>query len=105
MPVLDQHGKPVLDLLGRPRTTLVEYPVDTDTLQAMAKTTKGRYYHAENTEALASVYEEIDQLEKTEVKRLDFTSYDEWFTVPMFAGMALVLANVLLVSTRFRSLP
>ena len=48
---------------------------------------------------------EIDKLEKTESEGRLYTEYSEWYQVPMFIGLGLILLQIVLVSTRFRSLP
>jgi len=80
-------------------------PVDVKTLAEMARRTGGQYFHAENTDALAAVYDEIDTLEKSAIKSTSYTEYDEWFPIPLWAGLGLLLSSIVLTSTRFRSLP
>ena len=71
----------------------------------LAQETGGRYFNAQNTDALEAVYAEIDQLEKTPSEGLVYTQYRELYPYLLFPGMGLVLLEVLMVSTRFRSLP
>ena len=78
---------------------------DEETLKMMADETGGKYFNAQDTEALKNVYAEIDQLEKTLSEGRMYTEYRDlyrWFLLP---GLCLILAQVTLVSTRFRSLP
>lgn len=93
------------NLLGQQQYVYQETPVDVETLNGMARLTGGQYFHAENTDALAAVYDEIDKLEKSAIKTNAYTEYDEWFTVPLWAGLGLLLSSIVLTSTRFRSLP
>ncbi|MBN2216404.1 MAG: VWA domain-containing protein [Pirellulales bacterium] len=93
-----------------PRTqeiVLMNQPVDfdEDTLKMMAEETGGKYFNAQDTQTLKDVYAEIDQLEKTPSEGRLYTEYRDlyrWFLLP---GLCLILAQVTLVSTRFRSLP
>ena len=96
-PAIDPSGKKVL----------VAQPVNLDeaTLTMMAEATGGKYFNAKSTEALEEVYAEIDQLEKTKNEGLIFTQYRDLYRYPTFAGLGLLLAGFVLVSTRFRSLP
>jgi len=78
---------------------------DEATLRMIADETGGKYFCARDTEALKHVYAEIDQLEKTPSEGRLYTEYRDlyrWFLLP---GLCLVLVQVTLVSTRFRSLP
>ena len=75
------------------------------TLRMLAETTDWRYYNARDTETLERVYADIDGLEKTTTEGRLYTEYVElypWFLLP---GLALVVLELVLRSTRFRSLP
>ena len=96
---------PMEDRFGR--TVLQRQPVrlDEETLELLAETTEGRYFNAEDTEALEKVYAEIDKLEKTLSEGRLYTEYRELYQYAMFPGLGLILLEILLVCTRFRSLP
>ena len=83
----------------------VHVRLDEDTLKAMAETTGARYFNAQDTETLEKVYAEIDQLEKSESEGRLYTEYREMYQYAMFPGLGLILLEILLISTRFRSLP
>ena len=51
--------------------------VDEDTLIQLAQTTGGRFYRARNLANLEAIYDEIDQLEKTEIEVERYTRYQE----------------------------
>ena len=71
----------------------------------LADKTGGKYFNAKDTEALADVYAEIDQLEKTETEGRLYTEYREVFQGLMLPGIVCVLLQLVLASTRFRGLP
>ena len=48
---------------------------------------------------------EIDQLEKTEVKRRRYTTFTPLFQWPLLAGFVLLGLELLLSNTRFRRVP
>ena len=82
-----------------------EFRIDEELLREMAQTAGGKYCRAADSEGLAQVYTQIDQLEKTQVEETKFSEYTElfsWFAGP---GLALILAVGILMETRFRSLP
>jgi len=79
--------------------------VDEKTLQEVADITGGKFYHATNQEELRGIYEEIDQLEKTEVKLKHYATYDELFIWPALCGLGLIALEQLLGNTRFKRIP
>jgi len=79
--------------------------LDEETLRMLAKTTGGKYFNAKNTQALEQVYAEIDKLEKTVSEGRLYTEYVELYQWFMLPGLGLVILEILLTSTRFRSLP
>ena len=83
------------------------YPVEIDEalLQEIAQQTGGKYYRAKSTDALESIYAEIDQLEKTEIETSQTVKTKELFYP--FVGFALLLLFVeqLLKYTLLRVFP
>jgi len=96
---------PAIDAFGREVLQAQPVRLDEETLKALADKTNGKYFNASDTEALAKVYAEIDRLEKTETEGRIYTEYREVFQAAMLPGIILVLFQVLLGTTRFRSLP
>jgi Ca-activated chloride channel family protein len=96
---------PSVDLFGQQVLRPQQVRLDEATLKELATITGGQYFNAQDTTALAEVYAEIDQLEKTETQGQIYTDYREfhpWFLLP---GVAIVLLEMILSATRFRSLP
>ncbi|MCS1407130.1 MAG: hypothetical protein M2R45_00287 [Verrucomicrobia subdivision 3 bacterium] len=90
---------------GRKVYAQVEVNIDEDTLTEIAKITNGKYYRADNTDTLIEIYEEIDQLEKSEVEITEYQNYEEifhWFLLP---GFVLILLETILNHTVWRRLP
>jgi Ca-activated chloride channel family protein len=79
--------------------------IDEEMLTKAAEMTGGKYYRAENTSALRKIYEEIDQLEKTEVEVEKYQRYTELFPYFVLAGLALLLLEIILSNTVWRRLP
>jgi len=82
-----------------------EVDLDEETLQMIARQTKGKFFRATNTEALEEIYKEIDALEKTEVKVKEYMEYNELFVWFVFIGLALILLEIVLANTRFLKIP
>lgn len=95
----------LVDQFGREQ--LVRQPVRLDeaTLKMLAQTAQGRYFNAQDTSALEDVYQNIDRLEKTELEGRLYTEYRELFQWWLLPGLALVVTELSLRCTRFRSLP
>lgn len=69
-------------------------------LRQIAENTGGKYFEANNGEALRDVYREIDRLEKTDIQSTEYTNYKEMFT-PVALGAAAALAFELLLASTF----
>jgi Ca-activated chloride channel family protein len=91
-------------LRGRVYAT-VQVDVDEPTLQEIAETTGGRYFRATDTESLAAIWEEIDQLERTEIEVENFTQYAERFPFALGFGLLVLMTEVGLAETVLRRLP
>jgi Ca-activated chloride channel family protein len=96
---------PYIDAFGRKDYKPIQVDIDEDTLTQIAKRTGGKYYRADKTETLRSVYDEIDQLEKTEVEVKKYQRYRELFPLAALPGLVLLLLEVILNHTVWRKLP
>jgi Ca-activated chloride channel homolog len=79
--------------------------IDEATLQRIAQTTGGRYYLADNSKKFQEIYDNIDQLEKSEVEFNKYAHYRDlfaWFIAP---GLGLLLVELVLRHTLLRRLP
>lgn len=74
-------------------------------LQEIAKITGGKYFRATSEESLEMVYNEIDQLEKTEREVTTFRRYSDEFKVFLEIGMVLFLLHLILSLTLLRTYP
>tara|TARA_B100001250_G_scaffold31557_1_gene25821 strand:+ start:2924 stop:3928 length:1005 start_codon:yes stop_codon:yes gene_type:complete len=83
----------------------VEVEIDEETLRVVAEKTGGKYYRATSEEKLEQIYEEIGDLERTEIMSEVHVEYSERYTEFLWAGLFLLLCEVLFSNTRFRSLP
>ena len=96
---------PYIDAFGIKRYKPQPVDIDEDTLTQIAKRTGGKYYRADKTETLSSVYDEIDQLEKTEVEVKKYQRYRELFPLVALPGLVVLLLEVILNHTVWRKLP
>ncbi len=90
---------PVRDPFGGQRYVRQLAVFDEDQLKRIADITGGQYFHADDTEALTRIYEEIDELERTEIEVEEYTRYEERF-MPflLWAVGLLALERVLAVA-------
>ncbi len=79
--------------------------IDEKTLQEIAETTGAKYFRATDRDSLKNIYEQIDSLEKSEVKILDRSEYRELFLYFLIPGLVFIFAEILLSHTRLRRIP
>ena len=96
---------PVPDPLGGTRLMPMRIDIDEPTLREIAELTGGQYFRATDNESLSSIYEEIDQLERTEIEVQNFTQYAERFPAILALGLILLLLEIGLSQTVLRRLP
>ena len=109
-----QAPVPVVDpFTNRRMLRMMQVNIDEDTLKKVAEETGGKYFRATDTESLANIYAEIDELEKSYVEARHFVDYRElaiepvhfgWLTIPPITLMALLClaGQVVLRSTVLR---
>lgn len=85
--------------------SLVMTEIDEPTLKEIADLTGGAYFRATNAETLSDIYKRIDDLERTEIKTVEYTRYHELFGYFLLPALCLVLFETVLAHTRFRRLP
>ncbi len=68
--------------------------IDEVTLRQIAETTGGRYWPADDAQALRDIYAEIDRLERTTVRTQTFVRYRERFWPFAIAGAAALMIEV-----------
>ena len=106
MPAFDPDtGKYKLDANGNLIPTLLLQPANYSVLGKMADLSGGHFYRATNVRELQSIYNQIDRLEKTEVKQRRFATYEPLFFWPLLAALGLLAAELILAETRFRRVP
>ena len=81
----------------------VPVEIDEELLKQIADVTGGRYFRATDNEKLEEIYEEIDALEKTEIEEFRFYNYEEKFRPLVLLAGLLLLVEILLRFTLFRS--
>ena len=76
--------------------------IDEKTLKAIADRTGGKYFRAVDVDALKNIYNEIDQLERTEVEVKQYTHYKELFPWLLIPALVLGLGTEVVRHSTFR---
>jgi Ca-activated chloride channel family protein len=77
--------------------------IDEELLKYIADQTEGQYFRATGNKKLESIYNQIDKLEKTEVEELKYYNYRERYRPLVFLAGFLVLMEMTLRFTVYRS--
>ncbi len=77
--------------------------IDEKLLRFIAEETAGQYFRATDNEKLASIYDEINKLEKTEVEEFKYTNYGEEYRPLVLLAGFLILLEMTMRFTIFRS--
>lgn len=96
---------PTFDMFGRKVMMHQIFPIDEASLKAIAEKTGGQYFNARDTASLKEIYASINKLEKTVSEGRVYTQYRELFPFALIPGLGLMLLELVLVTTRFRTLP
>ncbi len=77
--------------------------IDEELLKNIADDTGGLYFRATDNEKLEQIYAEINKLEKTDVEEFKYTNYEEKYRPLVILAGLLLLLELLLRNTVFRS--
>jgi Ca-activated chloride channel family protein len=91
IPDPNNPGSFVKDYFGR----VVYTQLDEDTLRNVAQITGGRYYRAEDENALREIYEEIGLLETHEIESQRYTTYAELFQFVLAAALVMMAFEII----------
>ena len=90
---------PTGEMLFRP----MQVEIDEALMRNIAKTTDGKYFRATDNKKLREIYNEINKLETTEIEELKYFHYDEKFRLLALPALLLLLVELILKYTVFRS--
>ncbi len=97
------YGYHVLQTERGPIPLKQEY--DEETLQSIASIANGKFFRAQDLNSLQQIFNEIDQMEKTEVKRRVNVEAEEWFTWPALGSIFFGLISLIGRETIWRRFP
>lgn len=90
--------------LGRRYREVLTY-LDEDTLKMIANITGTQYFRATDVQTLKHIYDEIDQLEKTKYKVVEYTNHKEMVAYFLLPATILLGLEILLSNTVLRKIP
>ncbi|WOO42294.1 VWA domain-containing protein [Rubellicoccus peritrichatus] len=106
MPRLDDQGNVITNRAGQVIVDgYMPSNIDEKTLKEIASITDGQFFRATDAKELEKIYEEIDKLEKTEVKLKHYANYTELFIWPALLGLCLIGVEQLLGNSIYRRVP
>ncbi|MFC5681996.1 vWA domain-containing protein [Flavobacterium sp. MAHUQ-51] len=82
---------------------MMKVEIDERLMKSIAQKTDGKYFRATSNSKLAEIYNEINKLETTEIQELKFYDYDEKFRPFVLFACLLVLIEMGLRNTVYRS--
>lgn len=83
----------------------VPVKIDENLLQKLSAMTDGKYFRATNNRKLADIYKEIDSLEKSKIDVTVYSKKKEEFLPLALLAACLLILEILLRHTIFRSIP
>lgn len=84
---------------------LMDSEFDEKSLQNIATMTGGQYFRATDNNKLRSIYQEIDQMEKTKIDVREYNKKNEEFYIFAIVALLLLVAEVLLRNTVLKRIP
>ena len=91
---------PFRDPFGRTMYRQVMIPIDDESLQTIADLTGGAYWRVRDLDEMERGFAAIDEMERTEIERTEYTLFEERFAGFALAGLGFLLVERLLASTR-----
>ena len=83
----------------------IDVVIDEEPLRQISSITGGKYYRATNNNKLKSIYNEIDQLEKTKMKVHEYSKKNEEYRTFGIIALMFLLLEIFLRNTVLRRLP
>ncbi len=102
------HGTapyPARDAWGNPVMVNMPVEIDEEVLTNIASETGGQYFRATDRRSLQAIYDEINQLETSEIETNEFTRHTELFGRYVLAALIVLIAGFLLNLLYLRQIP
>lgn len=76
--------------------------IDEELLKSVSELTGGSYYRATDNQSLEAIYDQINELEKSEIEEFSYYTYEEHFRFWVFLALSLLALELILRHTLFR---
>ncbi len=96
---------PQVDIFGRVSYVPMQVVIDEETLESVATITGGKYFRATDKKVLSNIFNEIDQLEKTEMDIRHFTHTEEDFMIWAWIALSLFMVERIIRYTILKTIP
>lgn len=100
------HGQvriPVQTPMGTQYVT-TDSEFDETTLKDIAQTTGGEYFRATNAATLRSIYQQIDELEKTKIRVQEYSKKNEGYALLVLGALLCVILEILIRNLVIKSI-
>lgn len=102
---MDKAPMPAYDPFGNITYVMADVEIDEPLLRDIAAKTSGQYFRASNNEALRSIYEQINELETSEVEVTHYTTYEELYMGWLVIALLLLAAEFVVARVVLNRLP
>lgn len=82
---------------------VIPVKIDEELMKGIAKTTDGQYFRANSNSKLKAIYDQINKLETTEIEEQKYYNYSEKYRPWLYAAFGLLLVEVVVRKTVYRS--
>ncbi len=96
---------PKLDPVFGKSYSYIEVDIDEEVLKKISEITGGVYFHAKDKESLENIYNEIDKLEKSELKSRDLLRQIEIYGIFLLIALLLFLVIIVYEYKIFTTIP
>lgn len=96
---------PARDIFGNTVMVDAEVNIDEELLRQIATLTSGEYFRAVDESALASIYKQINQLEKSEVQITTYSIIEDLFFEWVLYAILLLVAELLIARVVLNKIP
>ncbi len=87
---------PVQDPIFGRRYQNIQVDIDEKMLSSVAELTGGEYFRATDTDELERIYDEIDELERSEVEELIYTDYEDLYSQFLWGAFGMFFLSFLI---------
>ena len=96
---------PIDDPVFGKRMVQIKNDLDEDMLLKIASESNGKYFRAKSPSALKTIFQEIDALEKTDIKVKEYVDYEELYWPILLLALLPLFTELFLIKSLYRTIP